>query len=1126
MATNLTADDIAITGFNFDNPDELTFVTLVDITEGTEINFTDNGWLSSGSFRSTEGTFTWTAPADISAGTSIKPAVSGVAFSASGDQIIAYQGEAANPTFLYALNSEGNGLWQENATSSNTSALPTGLVNGETAVALSEIDNAIYTGTTSGSKVELLAAISNSDNWSGSNSDRQSLSTTPFTVAGSTSLVINEVLGSTAGTDVEFIELFGAAGTSLAGLSIIVVESDAGASNGSIDRRVDLGSDAAIGDNGFFLIGNTQILQSSVYGVTPNQEITSNFIENSSYTIALVETASLAGDSVAGSEVVIDAVGVTDGGADDSFFFDAPVVGPDGSFLPAGVRRVETGVDTDSVSDWVIGDFFIGPDNTPTAGTSDDDNGGGGEETIRLISEVQGGGDTSPLVGETVTVEAVVVGDYQDGSGSDGDLNGFFVQEEDADIDGDTATSEGLFIFDGSNPAVDVQVGDKVKVTGTVTEFNGLTELTNVAVSVEGTDSLPSAATVSFPVSDVDTLESFEGMRVTIPDTLFVTEYFNLDRFGEVVLSSNGDSNAPGTDGRLDQYTQFNDPSVEGFAAYQEAIANRRIVLDDGQTVQNPDTILYGRGGEPLSSDNTLRGGDTVTNLTGILSFGFGDYRIQPTGPVDFQPTNPRPTEPEPVGGSLKVVSFNVLNFFTTLDIAGNPGSGPNDLEPRGADSQLEFDRQLTKLVAAIEVIDADVLGLVELENEFGGDQNGDGQFAIQTLVDTLNARAGSDVYSFVDPGRPFVDTGDAISVGAIYKNETVKLAQGTTVEILDDSDLPSLGLAFDNAVFDGPSTNRAALAATFEEVATGEQVTVAVNHFKSKGSVNPAPGNEDAGDGAGNNNAIRLQAAQALDAWLDSDPTQSGDSDFLIIGDLNSYAQEDPIVFLESEGYVNVVDNPESAYSFVFDGQYGTLDYGLANNTLISQVTGATEWHVNADEPDALDYNLDFGRDPNLFDGSTPYRNSDHDPLIIGLDLFTPGETIDGGNGKDSITGSEGSDILTGGNGKDTLAGGNGRDTLDGGNGKDILIGGRGDDLLTGGRGADIFVVDANSGTDTITDFRAGQDVIGLRDGLSFGALTLSTQGDHTLISLGEDAIAKVIGITELSQSSFVSFV
>ncbi|MEM8505206.1 MAG: ExeM/NucH family extracellular endonuclease [Cyanobacteria bacterium P01_D01_bin.1] len=756
-------------------------------------------------------------------------------------------------------------------------------------------------------------------------------------------------------------------------------------------------------------------LSSDTFGAI-NSTAVNNNNESPTFSIAAAEAVQAEGDSGETSfTFTVTRSGDTSSAATVDFAVTSAIADAEdfGGTLPTGTVNFAADSDSETITVTVSGDTGSEPDepftitlSNPSAGTIATASADGtiqNDDAIAFtpISTIQGTGESSPLTGESsplvdseVTVKAVVVGDYQDGAGTNGDLNGFYTQEEDADADDNAATSEGLFIFDGDMPAVDVNVGDVVEVTGTVTEFNGLTELTDVTVVIAGTDALPTAATVNFPVAAVEDLEAFEGMQITIPDTLFVTEYFNLDRFGEVVLSANGDSNASGTDGRLDQYTQFNAPDPDGFAAYQDAITKRRIVLDDGQTVQNPDTIIYGRGGNPLSSSNPLRGGDTVSGITGILSFGFDDYRIQPTDPVDFQPTNPRPSEPDPVGGSLKVVSFNVLNFFTTLDIEGNPGSGPDSSDPRGADSQAEFDRQLAKLATAIEIIDADILGLVEIENEFGGDQNGDGQYAIDTLVNTLNSRAGADIYSAVDSGRTFVDTGDPISVGAIYKNSTARLAPGTSVEILDDSDLPGLGLDFGNPVFDGPRTNRAALAVTFEEIATGEQMTVAVNHFKSKGSVSTGDGNEDSGDGAGNNNAIRLQASQALDAWLDTDPTGSGDPDYLIIGDLNAYAKEEPITFLEGEGYTNVVDSPESSYSFVFSGQYGTLDYGLANTSLISQVTGATEWHVNADEPDAIDYNLDFGRDPSLFDATTPYRNSDHDPLIIGFDLQSSDST------------------------------------------------------------------------------------------------------------------------------------
>ncbi|NEQ40084.1 MAG: ExeM/NucH family extracellular endonuclease [Okeania sp. SIO3I5] len=1087
--TTLSAGDIAIIGFNYDNPDEFAFTPLVDIGAGTEINFTDNGWQAAGTFRATEGTFTWTAPTDITAGTIINPTVSSILFSASGDQIIAYQGTDTNPTFIYALNSEGNpGIWQSDSTSSNTSALPTGLVNGETAVALNEIDNAIYTGITSGTQAELLAAIGDNSNWSGSNSTRQTMPTNPFTVSGSggTTPLISEFQPNPTSTDPAqtTFELSGTPGDAFDGV-IVSIESDSGSSAGRVDRVASVSG--TFDANGLLTLDIPDL-------------------ENPSFTVALLSefTGSTStdidtdndgvADDLSTFGTVFDAIGVPDNTGDQTFLYGTDLGGTDFAYTgdePRLIFRDASVGDLYAINDPDNGQVFdvngtdVTPaifDTDPTIGTGTfgtinpstgtTDNGGDPDPTptTTFIHEIQGSSDSSSLEGQTVTIEAVVVGDYQDGaSGTNGDLNGFFLQEEDADADADPLTSEGLFIFDGSSPAVDVNIGDVVEVTGTVDEFFGLTQLTNVSVSIQGTDTLPTPATVNFPVTTVDDLEAFEGMGITIPDTLFVTGSFNLDRFGEVILSSDGTSNEPGTDGRLEQFTDFNAPDVAGFAAYQEAIATRRILLDDGQTVQNPDTIIHGRGGNPLSSTNTLRGGDTVDNLSGVLSFGFGEYRIQPVNPVDFQATNPRPVTPDPVGGDLTVAGLNVLNFFTTLDETGNPGSGPNGLSPRGADNQAEFDRQVEKLVTTLAEMDADVVGLVELENEFGSDQNGDGQFAIDTLVDELNNRVGAGTYAYVDPGVPFVETGDAISVGAIYKTDSVQVAPGTTVEILTDSDLPGLGLS--GTVFDGASTNRAPMAVTFEELATGERFTISVNHFKSKGGTGSGD-DADIGDGQGNFNGTRLRGSQALNAWLNTDPTGSGDSDFLIVGDLNAYAQEDPITFLEAQGYTDLAQQfvGNDAYSFTFDGQLGTLDYALANSSLINQVTGATEWHVNADEPDALDYNLDFGRDPNLFNGQDPFRNSDHDPIIVGLNLqsstsqatfgATPGAVIDGTSGGETLIGTDGDDTITGF---------------------------RRGDILTGGGGSDTFVYTSlRDGRDTITDFEVTSDKIDLSQVLS----------------------------------------
>ncbi len=615
--------------------------------------------------------------------------------------------------------------------------------------------------------------------------------------------------------------------------------------------------------------------------------------------------------------------------------------------------------------------------------------------SMTFIHSIQGDSSTSPLDGQTVTIEGIVVGDFQDGSGTNGDINGFFIQEEDGDIDVDNNTSEGIFVFDGSSPAVDVTNGDKVQVTGTVDEFFGFTQIVSISniTLISSGNTLPTAAIINLPATSSTTnsdgdvianLENVEGMLVNLPQEMTVTEMFNLDRFGEFRISQGG---------RLRQFTQENLPSVSGYNAHLDAIAKRSITIDDGLSIQNPDPIIFPDGN--LNSSDAFRMGNTITGLTGVISYsrssgsiGIETYRLLPTTSFSVVNTNPRQNTPSDVGGSLKVVSFNVLNYFTTLDEGSNATAIGED--PRGADNAAEFGRQRQKLLEALLDINADVYGLIELENDFSPTSNGN---AIKDIVDGLNATVGSGTFDWVDPGTQFVGD-DTIAVGVIYKTSTVSISNGTTVEILDDSDLSGLGFTSSPAVFNGNSTNRAPIAVTFTETSSGEKFTVVVLHFKSKGSAGTASsGDSDTGDGAGNANQTRLNGSTVLASWLDTDPTNSGDNDFLVLGDFNAYAKETPITFFEGEGYTDLARNAigNSAYSFVFDGQTGTLDYAFANNSLLSQVSGATEWHINADEANAIDYNTDFGRSTSIFNGLSPFRSSDHDPIIVGLSLTSP---------------------------------------------------------------------------------------------------------------------------------------
>jgi hypothetical protein len=559
---------------------------------------------------------------------------------------------------------------------------------------------------------------------------------------------------------------------------------------------------------------------------------------------------------------------------------------------------------------------------------------------ITKIHAIQGNDPASSMLGDTVTIEAIVVGDFQ---GSQG-LSGFFVQEEDVDVDSDVTTSEGILIYDGSSPSVDVNVGDKVSIEGQITEYKNITEIKNPIITIRSSGNpLPTASVIhDLVAANTASLERYEGMRVQLSQTLSVIDSYWLDKYGQLVLAVEGPQIA---------FTQQNAPSVTGYSTYQTQIANHRILLDDGSS-RKPTTFIFGRGNQALTASNPLRNGDTVTGLTGILDYRYDAYRIQTNTRVNFIAANARPTTPPYVGGTLKIASFNLLNYFTTM------GS-------RGADNNAEFMRQQQKLVAALSVMSADIVGLMEIENNGYGANS-----AIQRLVNALNAKMGAGTYAFVRPDLATLGSGD-ITTALIYKPATVMLS-GAAVTKND-------GAFWQN--------NRPPLVQTFTEIASEAKFTLAVNHFKARSSGTGLLQDQDQSDGQGKSNYTRTQAAQELTAWLATDPTECGAPDVLIIGDLNAYTQEAPLLAMKNAGYTDLLATSQgtNAYSYVFDGQNGYLDHALANKSLTPQVTGAALWHINADEPRIFDYNDD---NPAGLYTNSPFRSSDHDPVLIGLNF------------------------------------------------------------------------------------------------------------------------------------------
>ncbi|WP_426088552.1 ExeM/NucH family extracellular endonuclease [Janthinobacterium sp. PSPC1-1] len=568
------------------------------------------------------------------------------------------------------------------------------------------------------------------------------------------------------------------------------------------------------------------------------------------------------------------------------------------------------------------------------------------------IPQIQGSGAASPYANSVQTTEGVVT--LKVGTG-------FFIQ--DAAGDGDPSTSDGIFVYTG-NTGTTVQPGELVRVTGTVFEYtptgakNSYTELKDVtAILTQSAGHAVVPTNVTLPDAN---LAAVEGMLVRFTQPLTVSQNAYLGARGELSLSA----------GRREVPTNRYPAGSNEAQALIAANANNLIVLDDGIFVA-PPTIPY------IGQDGTVRSGDTVADLTGVVDFGAiggggAAYKLQPTQVPQFSRDNPRAASPELPTGNVKVASANVLNFFTTFtngsNVFGQTGQGctlgasTSKSNCRGADNLAEFVRQRDKIVAELKAIDADVVGLMEIQNN--------GETAVTYLVEQLNAAIGGVSYAVVP--KPAATGTDAIRVAMIYKPAKLGLVGGA----LSDA----------NAI-----NNRPPMAQTFR-AGNGEKFSLIVNHLKSKGSCPSGGPDADNNDSQSCWNATRVQQAQRLvGSFVPQVAAAAGDADVLVIGDLNSYGAEDPIQVITGAGFVNELERfvrPSGMpYSYVFGGQSGYLDHALASAALSPQVAGVAEWHVNADEPEVIDYNIDAAKPQDLYN-ALPYRASDHDPVVVSLDL------------------------------------------------------------------------------------------------------------------------------------------
>jgi predicted extracellular nuclease/chitodextrinase len=631
--------------------------------------------------------------------------------------------------------------------------------------------------------------------------------------------------------------------------------------------------------------------------------------------------------------------------------------------------------------------------------------------TVVPIADVQGTNtDTSPLAGQTVTVEGVVTADYPTGG-----VNGFYVETGGAggtEADDKTpGASDAVFVF-GSISAAQVHIGESVKVTGEVEEFDGQTEIDVPSVTALAT-ALPAVQPDVIPWADLATdaqKEAHEGELVAPQGDFTVSDNFDGNFFGSFTLASGDTPLIQPTDAGT-----AGSPQAQAVAADNAA---REVTLDDGSSFEfNPDGAHANSPLPYLTRTNPVRTGSRVTfHAPVILGFQFSLWNFQPTQQVTddgaqvatFSDTRTENEQPADVGGQVRMATFNVENYFPmtgadyvaaglgtcsyftdrqgnriAVDTCTGKDGGPG---PRGAADDASFARQQEKIVTGINRLGASIVSLEEIENsaKFGEPRD----TALSGLVDALNQAAGADVWAFVpSPAAadlPPLDGQDVIRTAFIYRPADVTPVGPSTV------------LTGDSGAGQPFSIAREPLAQGFKKAGATDQdvFLVVANHLKSKGA-DAAPlfpgdtENTSPASDQGAFNETRVREVADLNTFANQAAANLGTDRVFLLGDFNAYTHEDPMTELAGDGYTDLGSTLDpSEHTYVFDALSGSLDHVLANAAALKMVTGADVWQINAQEAVGFAYSrFNYNVTP-LFDGTDPFAASDHDPVVVGLNL------------------------------------------------------------------------------------------------------------------------------------------
>ncbi len=481
---------------------------------------------------------------------------------------------------------------------------------------------------------------------------------------------------------------------------------------------------------------------------------------------------------------------------------------------------------------------------------------------------------------------------------------GFYIQ--DSQGDGDNATCDAIFVATSDST---FSLGDEVEIVASVNSDKKLTNIRNIRKVAE--NKAVAATKLIFPQ---DNLSNHIGEKVQFNQTLVVTNTYYWASYGQIVLSSQ----------RLTSATEVAKPGSSDYSAIRNANSKNKLYVVDAT-----------QSSSPFADENgTLRTGYCVDNLQGTL---VSANKLQVTETPNWY-GNQRPTTHNNIGNyNVKVCATN-LEYYIRSKFDGN--YGPANL--------TEANRQNAKIVKGLRAIDADIYGLLEIQQ---------GQEAIAYLCQSLNEAAGSDIYAYVSDITNLYQT--YTKVGFIYRKDRIK-TKGS--------------LTFDNT----KTMYRKAIQA-FTLISNNESFMLSLNHFKAK-SGSGTGDDADQGDGQGGFNATRVAEAEAVLRRCDAQYT---DEDVLVMGDLNAHSMEDPVQAFVNAGYTNLLKayHGNSEYSYSYNGEVGLLDHALANESMRQQVSGVTSFHVNCDEPAKFEY-TQAGTE------NIMYRYSDHDPIIVGLHL------------------------------------------------------------------------------------------------------------------------------------------